>query len=191
MQAVKNLLGVPPLRVKRFLYKGSSGLIRSYFFIDKSLRLLYNLKMKFNFISEYHMKKGIYKTRQRSLIEEYLKKCRSHITVDEMYLKLKSDGVNIGRTTVYRCLEKLADEGKARKYVPQDGRSVCYQYVEHSESCTEHFHLKCETCGALIHMDCRLMDELYGHIESEHGFHINRLKTVIYGVCEKCSQNQL
>lgn len=134
------------------------------------------------------MRSGGYKTKQRAVIENFLKDKSSHLTADELYFSLASSGINIGRTTVYRCLEKMADEGSVRKYAPADGKAACYQYVPENKKCHEHFHLKCEKCGELYHMECHLMDELYSHIEADHGFKIDRLKTVIYGVCEKCSQ---
>lgn len=128
-----------------------------------------------------------YKTKQRSVIENVIKNESKHITVDGVMLKLKENGDNIGRTTVYRTLEKLSSEGKVRKYV-NAGESACYQYI--SDNCQEHFHLKCSNCGKLIHIECKHIDELASHIEKEHNFTVNKLKTVLYGICEDCAKNE-
>lgn len=127
-----------------------------------------------------------YKTRQRTVITELIEQNGDkHITVDELVSQLEAAGESVGRTTVYRCLEKLEQEGTVRKYIPAGKEGCCYQYVGHN-GCKEHFHLKCEKCGRLIHIECNHLDELSNHISAEHGFIINELKTVLYGVCEGC-----
>ncbi len=126
-----------------------------------------------------------YKTRQRGIIENALKQTSGHITVDALVLKLSEQGESVGRTTVWRCLERLAEEGRVRKYV-HTGDGTCYQYIDGSAHCFEHFHLKCEKCGRLIHMQCDTMEKLSQHIEQGHNFKINPLKTVFYGICGEC-----
>ncbi len=129
-----------------------------------------------------------YKTKQREALKNaVIKSGGRHITVDGMTALLLEGGNSVGRTTVYRYLEKMVDEGKARKYA-HAGESACYQYIGEGDSCKEHFHLKCEACGRLIHIECNHLDVLGEHINSFHGFSINRLKTVLYGVCEECSR---
>ena len=128
-----------------------------------------------------------YKTRQRAVIEQSIGDMGDrHFTVDDIVLGIVKNGGAVGRTTVWRSLEKLTDEGKLRKY-QQSGESACYQFVPESGECHEHFHLKCEKCGRLIHVECETLSRLAAHIEEEHRFSLNPLKTVLYGVCEKCS----
>lgn len=134
------------------------------------------------------MKQVNYNTKQKSAIMSCVKTMGDkHFTIDSLCEKMQKGGEMIGRTTVYRFVEKLSAEGVLRKYNALSGESVCYQYVGENNSCHEHFHLKCEKCGKLFHMDCREMSELVEHIKSHHGFYLNPLKTVIYGVCEVCS----
>ncbi len=126
-----------------------------------------------------------YKTKQRTALHNAIAASDGrHITVDGLTAALEADGNAVGRTTVYRYLEKLAREGAVRKYT-HAGESTCYQYVgEHG--CREHFHLKCESCGRLIHIECDYFDTLGEHIADSHGFKVNRLKTVLYGICKDC-----
>ncbi len=126
-----------------------------------------------------------YKTKQRELLERALKESGGeHITVDSLTDRLEKSGSAVGRTTVYRYLEALAKQGTVRKYM-QTGENCCYQYVGES-GCREHFHLKCEQCGRLFHIECDHLSELSSHIKASHGFGVNKLKTVLYGVCEDC-----
>jgi Fur family ferric uptake transcriptional regulator len=109
-----------------------------------------------------------------------------HVTVTQLVRRFSDEAAGIGQATIYRHLERLAAEGRIRKFVLSDGRSACYQYVDGAAGCREHFHLICETCGSLIHMDCGLLDEIEVHLRKKHDFKINILKTVFYGTCKKC-----
>ena len=129
---------------------------------------------------------GGYKTRQRAAIENILKdNCDIHMTAYDIVLKLNGSGENVGRTTVYRTLEKLITDGKVRKYTAEN-ESACFQYLIDSAHCHEHFHLKCTVCGCLLHLDCEKIAELKNHISCEHGFSLNTGRTVLYGTCAKC-----
>ena len=128
-----------------------------------------------------------YKTKQKRLIENLISSSEDgHFTVDTLTKALEDMGESVGRTTVYRALEKMAADGKVRKYVRSSGESACYQYISAQKECSGHFHLKCTNCGKLIHVDCGHLNELCSHIEKEHGFSVDRLKTVLYGLCEEC-----
>ncbi len=93
----------------------------------------------------------------------------------------------IGEATVYRCLAALTEEGRVKKFISEKGQSSYYQYISCNE-CDKHFHMKCVSCGKLIHMDCAFMHSFGEHIKTEHDFHVDNAKTVIYGVCSTCRQ---
>lgn len=129
-----------------------------------------------------------YKTKQREAILKYLvDNSDSHVTVCQIADYLSSNGSHVGVTTIYRHLEKLLEQGIVRKYTVDGSTGACFQYVQENSRCREHFHLKCEKCGCLIHLECSHLDELYEHIYDDHGFKINPFRTVFYGICRKCS----
>ncbi len=128
-----------------------------------------------------------YKTKQRDLILDVLKKEGSrHLTVEEVTLLLHRNGTTVGKSTVYRYLEKLAQENVVKKYTVDGERSVCYQYLHSHKACSNHYHLKCEKCGKLIHMECETVDRLAEHIFEHHNFRLNAAKCVFYGICDDC-----
>ena len=128
-----------------------------------------------------------YKTKQRDLILGELEKQGSkHLTVDDVVSLLQKSGNVVGKSTVYRYLEKLSGEGIVRKYTVDGEKSVCYQYLHKHKACSNHYHLKCEKCGKLIHMECETVDRLAEHIFEHHNFHLNGAKCVFYGICEDC-----
>jgi Fur family ferric uptake transcriptional regulator len=127
-----------------------------------------------------------YNTRQGKRIFDYMASLDGgHVTGSQIARHFENEEAVIGQTTIYRHLEKLVEGGKIRKYVLSGG-SACYQYTRDEKKCREHFHLKCEQCGSLIHLDCTLLDKIQGHLLKDHKFQINTLKTVFYGSCEKC-----
>lgn len=131
------------------------------------------------------MQQKSYHTRQRERILSYLKEQRDrHLSAEEIL-----EHCGIGKSTVYRCLEKLAAEGMVRKYHLAGGSGACWQYAV-SEGCAEHFHLKCVGCGGLVHLQCGTMDGVSAHIEREHGFLVDHTKTVLYGLCPACRKKE-
>lgn len=131
----------------------------------------------------------VYKTKQRDLIMNCLiKNKENHLTAEDIVDHLKVNGNTVGKTTVYRYLDKLVFEGKLRKYFIEEGYSACYQYVG-SEKCYEHFHLKCVGCGSLIHLECSYLQKLQSHVSNSHDFKIDSLKTVFYGRCKNCESD--
>ena len=127
------------------------------------------------------MSDNSYNTKQRDEIVEFFNSHRGKCyTAKEL---IKSGEVSSGEATVYRTLSKLAGQGILKRFT--DGDAACYQLNE-SEECSTHFHLKCEKCGRLIHMDCGFMGVVSRHIEQNHSFFVDIGKTVIYGLCGEC-----
>jgi Fur family ferric uptake transcriptional regulator len=126
-----------------------------------------------------------YQTRQGAQILDYLASLKGeHVTAAAIAGRFEGGKPPIGKTTVYRHLEKLVEDGKVRRYF-LEGDSACYQYTGGAE-CREHFHLKCESCGELIHLNCDVLKDVTAHVMKDHRFAINPLKTVFYGTCGSC-----
>lgn len=131
------------------------------------------------------MSDNSYKTKQRDEIVEFFNSHRGKCyTAKDL---IKSGEVSSGEATVYRTLSKLAGQGILKRFT--DGDAACYQLNE-SEECSRHFHLKCESCGKLIHMDCDFMADMSRHIEQSHSFFVDIGKTVIYGLCGECKERE-
>jgi len=128
-----------------------------------------------------------YKTKQSEAILSYIASSPdAHVTAKQIVAHFENCGTSIGLTTVYRHLDKLAGSGKVRQYVTDGTSCAYYQYVSEATDTPEHFHLKCDGCGELLHLDCAEVSELQQHINNEHSFQINPMKTVFYGKCQTC-----
>jgi Fur family ferric uptake transcriptional regulator len=128
-----------------------------------------------------------YNTEQSKAIFEYIGSLGgAHVTAAQVAEHFEDTNFPIGLTTIYRHLERLVLSGKIRKYFVDGVTSACYQYIEDGRSCPEHFHLKCENCGVLLHLECDMLDEIPKHVYGEHSFLINKSKIVFYGKCADC-----
>ncbi len=127
-----------------------------------------------------------YKTRQRDIIETLINRIgERHFTADEIYLLLTQEERKVGKTTIYRYLERLVAEGSLNRFRNEDGSSSYYKFKK-NEGCDDHFHLKCLQCGKMLHIECSYLEELNKHISEHHGFSVDSTKAVLYGYCAEC-----
>ena len=132
-----------------------------------------------------------YNTKQKSEILEFLiKNPGKHFTADEIFLNMSANGTTVGKSTVYRFLEKLTSEQQVRKYEISKNDAACYEYTgkENINHCTSHSHLKCTSCNKLFHVSCNILNSINDHIFKDHNFTVDNTKTVFYGICEACSK---
>lgn len=131
----------------------------------------------------------MYKTRQRQAILDYLTNRQAeHLTAKQIAAHFAQSDAPIGLTTIYRRLEELERLGRVRRY-HAEGDGACFQLIDENGGCCQHFHLKCEVCGSLLHMECDYLEGIARHIEEEHGFLVNPSKLLLYGVCENCRKS--
>jgi len=125
-----------------------------------------------------------YKTKQRSAILEYLENNKDkEITVTDI-LEHVNKTSKASQTTIYRYLNKLVDEGKVKKFYSEEDNMATFQYV--TCDCNLHYHLKCEKCGEIIHIDNEIFSTLEKRITEKYNFKIDNIKTMLLGVCSKC-----
>ena len=135
-----------------------------------------------------------YKTKQRDILLDYLKASSgTHVTAGDVCEYFRSRGASIGQSTVYRRLESLVDEGIVNKYTIDSNSPACFEYTgadchAQGKPC---YHLKCEGCGRLIHLDCHEMSLIGNHLLSNHGFQLDTRRTVFYGLCDRCRSTSL
>ena len=130
------------------------------------------------------MDRNNYNTKQRDEIMEFFSRRRGKCFSAKDIIK--SGEISSGEATVYRTLSKLTESGVLKRFT--DGNSSCYQLAD-SDECGSHFHLRCEKCGKLIHLDCGFMTEIQNHIKGEHDFVVDIGKTVFYGMCSACADS--
>ena len=129
--------------------------------------------------------RGSYQTRQQEAIEGlFSDRPEDCLTADDAYHALRENGLEIGKTTVYRVITRLCQSGRLRRYVPHDsGQAAMFQYNPCQES---HLHIRCIHCGALAHLHCEEVDAFSRHLTQHHGFTLDEGQTILYGCCQNC-----
>jgi len=131
---------------------------------------------------DYITQKGLKSTRQRDIILDAFLSSERHLSIEELYLKLRSKHPSIGYATVYRTLKLFAESGIAREIQFGDGQTR-YEHVAEGE---HHDHLVCTRCGAIAEFENEAIEKLQDEVAKIHGFVIENHKLELYGICAKC-----
>ncbi len=130
--------------------------------------------------------RGSYQTKQRKQVWDYLAEHPDQsLSTKEIHSVFQQNDAPVGLATIYRHLEQLTQDGKAKKVVTNDGAGIRFQYVPEATT-PEVFYLKCDRCGTLTQMDCELLYEVADHMNEKHGFQLDTTKSVLYGRCQSC-----
>lgn len=125
----------------------------------------------------------IYNTEKRAEITAFLSKNPNKVfSMEEICAHVSPDGS--AKSTVYRIISKMTDEGSVKRISDEDGRRAAYQYIGF-KTCSEHLHLKCKECGRLIHLDEDMTKMLEDQILTSRSFKID-VGATISGKCELC-----
>ena len=125
-----------------------------------------------------------YQTQQKTAVLDFLRaNAKRQFTVDEL---ISAMGENAPvKSTAYRLINKLCDEGSVRRFSRDDTKCAVYQLAgEHC--CSEHLHIKCIDCGLLVHLDHDAQDKL----TKSTGFMIDDGLSMLYGVCADCARRR-
>jgi Fur family ferric uptake transcriptional regulator len=117
-------------------------------------------------------------TEQRRAIMEALRGADRAVTAQELHARLEG----VGLATVYRNLQRLADEGEADTLRRESGE-VAFLICEVGH----HHHLTCRSCGRVEAVrDCRL-GEWARAVADDHGFREVEHRAELIGTCAACA----
>ena len=125
----------------------------------------------------------IYNTESRKKILDFLRENKERsFSAEEIFSKLSRSGA--GKSTVFRQLAKLLEGSEIKRITSTNSRAVRYQYLDR-EHCGGHLHLKCSSCGMLIHLDDGLSNLFDERIKNAKSFSID-MTALIPGICASC-----
>lgn len=126
-----------------------------------------------------------YHTAQKKFLIDFL---RDHadeaFTVEELAARLAGEHAP-GKSTLYRLLPHLVEEGEVKRFVREGSRKAVYQAVgcRHHDA---HLHLKCTDCGKLLHLDDDASTAVLRNVLRNSHFAIDERQTVLFGKCGAC-----
>jgi len=153
-----------------------------------------SMQMKIFFNYTELRREGYKLTPQRRGVIDILRRSSHHLSVDEIYLKVKKKYPRIGLTTVYRTLEVLNKLGWVRK-CDFGERKARYELAENfSENNKHHHHVVCIQCNKVIDYvdfvkeETRLMGNTEKKIARKYDFIIKGHNIKFYGICKNCQR---
>ncbi len=107
---------------------------------------------------------GLRSTPQRQMVLEVLVAQPGHITADTVLAAVHARYPHLNKTTVYRTLEALAQQGLVA-VIHQGGRSAVYELREN-----RHHHLRCKECDQELAVPASLLDPLREQVRQVMAF---------------------
>lgn len=123
-------------------------------------------------------------TIQKEMVLDAVRSLANHPTADEVYECVQKKHRAVGKGTVYRNLNVLAEEGKLRKIEMADGAD------RFDHTCMEHYHVKCICCGAVTDVDMANVPDLLADINNTSGMQFLSFDILFKGICQDCQKNK-
>ncbi len=136
---------------------------------------------------DFIAREGKKSTQQRDVILDFFLSSPRHLSVEELYRKLRVKHPKIGYATVCRTMKLFAQSGVAHEIHFGD-KQTRYEHLAEGE---HHDHLICTECGAITEFENKTIEELQADIADGYGFTIRSHNLELYGMCAKCRDSVL
>jgi Fur family ferric uptake transcriptional regulator len=135
-------------------------------------------------LKEYISKECLKSTKQRNIIfDEFFSYAGHHVTVEELYEKVKKHYPRIGYATIYRTLKLFKKCGLAFERNFGDGRTR-YELVKFEGE--HHDHLICIGCGKIAEFENQRIEHYSKEVARLNDFEVTNHKLELYGYCSSC-----
>ena len=124
-------------------------------------------------------------TVQRELVQDAVRQLMCHASADEVYRFICERYPSVGKATVYRNLNLLAEEGQILRVRLPGGA----EHFDHN--CHDHYHVYCINCGKVQDVDMESLGDLKQHIRDDHGIEYIDYDVVFRGICAECRKSSL
>ena len=132
------------------------------------------------FISE----RGLKSTRQRTLILDTFFGLEGHLSVEDLWSRVRQLDHRVSVATVYRTMKLLAESGLASARNFGDGQTR-YEAAVGRE---HHDHLICTGCSTIIEFENDQIERMQEGVAKRHGFKVVSHKMELYGLCRNCQK---
>jgi Fur family transcriptional regulator, ferric uptake regulator len=129
---------------------------------------------------------GVRLTGPRRELAALIARRQGHFTAADLLADAERRRLGIGRATVFRLLELLADQNLVERVDLPDGR---HAYVPCEPS--HHHHLVCIACGAIAEVDDCGIDAVTAEAAKRSGFEIQSHRLELFGRCPDCKSLEL
>jgi len=137
-------------------------------------------------LARYMSEHGLKSTRQRDLIIDTFFTTPGHLSVEDLWSKVRALDQRVSVATVYRTMKLLSDSGLAHARNFGDGQTR-YEAALGRE---HHDHLICTRCGAIVEFENDRIETLQDAVAKKHGFAVTSHKMELYGLCKDCQRTR-
>lgn len=119
-------------------------------------------------------------TIQREIVFNAVNSLTTHPTPEEIYDYIRKKHPSVSRSTVYRNLNSLAENGDILKVRIPSGAD------RYDFNTKVHYHIVCEKCGRVDDIEMMQYDGIKENIGNTFGYDVKGYTVVFYGVCSDC-----
>jgi Fur family ferric uptake transcriptional regulator len=123
-------------------------------------------------------------TGPRRAIAELIGERHGHFTAAELLADAGTKKVKVGRATVFRTLDLLADQGSLERLDLPTGE---HAYVACAPE-QHHHHVVCRNCGASAEVADTGLQAVVREIGAQSGYRIESHRLELYGLCADCAE---
>lgn len=123
-------------------------------------------------------------TPQRRAVLRILAESHEHLSIEQIYDRLKQDFPMTGLATVYKTIALLKEMGVVRQINLDDGRA------RYESSLSAHPHLICPACRRIfdLNLDITPLAELARTIAQHEGYQVLTCRFEVLGLCPACQK---
>jgi len=125
-------------------------------------------------------------TAPRRALVELIAARSGHFTAADLIADAERHKVKVGRATVFRTLDLLAEQGSLERLDLPTGEHayVCCAPREH------HHHVVCRRCGRSVEVADQGLQAVVQQIGAKSGFAIESHRLELYGLCPECQADE-
>ena len=121
-------------------------------------------------------------TRQAEALAIALQSMPGFCSAQQIHAALRSQGEQVGLTTVYRHLQVLTEDGTVDTIRDASGETL----YRRCRSDAHHHHLTCRSCGTSVEVEGRAVERWAAQVAAEAGFTEVGHTVELFGRCPAC-----
>jgi Fur family transcriptional regulator, ferric uptake regulator len=123
-------------------------------------------------------------TAPRRAVAALIAERQGHFTAADLLADANNRNIKVGRATVFRTLDLLADQGSLERLDLPSGE---HAYVACAPR-EHHHHVVCRSCGASVEVPDTGLQAVVHEIGARSGYRIESHRLELYGLCPDCQR---